>query len=132
MRVLIAEDYEPLRYVMSRMLANTYDVVAVAAAQDIVPAVNECHPDLALLDISLPGGSGMAAARQLRSITPELKVVFVTAHTDAAYVRQARESGASGYLLKNALATELLQVIERVFAGGEFVVAGFSPPGGLI
>ena len=127
MLILIAEDFEPLRRAMCRILQPSYEACAVADGTALLDAVSQRLPDVVLLDISMPGLSGMAAARQLRTIAPELKLIFVTDHAEPAYVREALALGVSGYLLKRALATELTAAVGEVLAGRQFYSPGLAP-----
>lgn len=81
----------------------------------------ELKPDLILMDIGLPSLSGIEAARKIRTLVPESKVIFVTAETSASVAEEALSLGAAGYVLKTAVDSDLLQAIEAVMSGRRFV-----------
>lgn len=86
-----------------------------------VTMVRTLRPDLVLMDISMPGMDGMEATRQIKALCPEVKVLVLTMHDDAGYLRQVLEAGASGYILKKAIDGELLSAIQAVLRGEMFV-----------
>jgi DNA-binding NarL/FixJ family response regulator len=126
--ILIAEDYEPMRYAICRILQDNYEPIEVADRRAVLATVRERSPDVVLIDISMAGTDGMAVARELRRYHPDLRVVFVTAHAEPVYVREAMDLGASGYLVKRALPTTLLPALQEVLAGGPFVSPGITLP----
>jgi DNA-binding NarL/FixJ family response regulator len=125
--ILIAEDFEPMRYAMCRILRESYESLAVTDGVELLEAVTRHSPDVVLLDISMAGIDGMTAARELGSRYPEIRLVFVTAHADTAYLRAALAIGARGYVLKRALSTTLVTAVRKVLAGGRFVSPEMSP-----
>ncbi len=123
-RVLLAEDQAMVRGALAALLRleGDFQVVAeVGRGEDVVPAALEHHPDVALLDIEMPGGDGLNAAMALRDQLPACRVVIVTTFGRSGYLRQAMESGAVGFLLKDAPAAELARAIRRVMAGERVV-----------
>jgi two-component system, NarL family, response regulator DesR len=96
-------------------------VAQVARGDEVVPAALEARPDVALLDIEMPGGDGLSAAAELAQQLPSCRVIILTTFGRTGYLRRAMESGAAGFLLKDAPAEELAEAIRRV-AGGERVV----------
>jgi DNA-binding NarL/FixJ family response regulator len=103
---------------LQRLLqAHTQVVGAVEDGKAAVKAARQLHPDVVLLDISMPGMNGLEAARELRSAVPECKIVFLTMHADPLYAEEAFLAGGSGYVLKRSAATELVQAIHVVLAG---------------
>ena len=123
-RVLLAEDQAMVRGALSALLALEGDVEVVAEASrgdEVLPAALAAQPDVALLDIEMPGGDGLAAAAALKEHLPSCRVIILTTFGRTGYLRRAMESGAAGYLLKDAPAAELAAAIRRV-ASGERVV----------
>ncbi|HYH11509.1 MAG TPA: response regulator transcription factor [Thermomicrobiales bacterium] len=119
-RVLLAEDQTMVRGALSALLGLEDDISVVAEVgrgDEVVPAALETRPDVALLDIEMPGGDGLAAAECLRDALPECRVVMLTTFGRSGYLRRALQSGAVGYLLKDAPVTELAAAIRRVIAG---------------
>jgi two-component system response regulator DesR len=124
-RVLIAEDQAMVRGAISALLSleGDIDIVAEASRGDgVLPAV----PDVALLDIEMPGGDGLEAAARLNERLPACRVIILTTFGRAGYLRRAMESGASGFLLKDAPASELASAIRRVAAGERVVDPGLA------
>jgi DNA-binding NarL/FixJ family response regulator len=118
-RLVIAEDYEPAQYTLRRLLESRFDIVAVVGdGRALLDTVEQHHPDVALVDVSMSGMSGMAAAKQIREMHPEVKILFVSAHGEKIYREEAFRMGASGYLLKGLLQRELVTAVECVVSGG--------------
>ena len=123
-RVLIAEDQGLVRGALTALLGLEGDIEVVAEAgrgDEVVPRALEVNPDVALLDIEMPGLDGLAAATQLRRALPACRVLMLTTFGRPGYLRRAMEAGASGFLLKDAPATELASAIRRAAAGGQVV-----------
>jgi len=123
-RVLLAEDQAMVRGALAALLRleEDLDVVAeVGRGDEVVPAALEFRPDVALLDIEMPGGDGLDAARALKKSLPVCRVVILTTFGRSGYLRLAMESGAVGFLLKDAPAAELAVAIRRVMAGERVV-----------
>jgi two-component system response regulator DesR len=123
-RVLLAEDQSLVRGALAALLdlEGDVEVVAqVARGDEVLPAALAARPDVALLDIEMPGLDGLAAAAQVRSSLPGTRVLIVTTFGRPGYLRRAMAVGASGFLLKDAPASELAAAIRRV-ARGERVV----------
>jgi two-component system, NarL family, response regulator NreC len=119
-RILIADDHALVRSGFRALLAGQPDLEVVGEAADAVVVVGECQrlaPDVVLLDLTMPGRSGISAIEDLRESCPGVKVLVVTMHEDEAYARQAIATGASGYVLKKSLARELLAAIRAVQRG---------------
>jgi two-component system response regulator DesR len=89
----------------------------VARGDEIVPATRDAAPDVALLDIEMPGGDGLTAASELADTLPDVRVVILTTFGRPGYLRRAMESGARRFVLKDAPASELATAIRRVMAG---------------
>ena len=123
-RVLIAEDQSLVRGAIVALLGLEPDlevVAEVARGDEVVPRALETRPDVALLDIEMPGLDGLTAAAQVRSALPSCRVIVVTTFGRPGYLRRAMEAGASGFLLKDAPAAQLAEAIRRVAAGGRVV-----------
>jgi DNA-binding NarL/FixJ family response regulator len=114
-RVLLADDHALVSAGISKLLENDFDLIGtVADGRALVAAVRERHPDVILLDISMPVLNGLEAARQIRKDSPTAKLIFVTVHSDTPYVIEAFRAGASGYVLKRSAAAELLTAVHQV------------------
>ena len=123
-RVLLAEDQAMVRGALAALLSLEADVEIVAEASrgdEVVPAAIDARPDVALLDIEMPGIDGLSAAAMLRDELPSCRVIMLTTFGRAGYLKRAMESGASGFLLKDAPAGELDSAIRRVMRGERVV-----------
>jgi two-component system response regulator DesR len=123
-RVLLAEDQAMVRGALAALLGleDDIEVVAeVARGDEVVPAALETRPDVALLDIEMPGGGGLSAARTLHERLRSCRIVILTTFGRSGYLRQAMRSGAVGFLLKDAPAAELAIALRRVVAGERVV-----------
>jgi two-component system response regulator DesR len=123
-RVLIAEDQAMVRGALSALLTLEDDVEIVAEisrGDEVVPAALDSLPDVALLDIEMPGGDGLTAAAVLWERLPSCRVIILTTFGRAGYLKRAMESGAAGFLLKDSPASELATAIRRVMNGERVV-----------
>jgi len=123
-RVLLAEDQAMVRGALSALLSLEDDIEIVAEASrgdEVLPAALEALPDVALLDIEMPGGDGLEAASVLREQLPSCRVVILTTFGRSGYLKRAMESGAVGFLLKDAPASELARAIHRAMKGERVV-----------
>jgi two-component system response regulator DesR len=128
-RVLLAEDQAMVRGALAALLALEDDIELVGEVgrgDEVVPRALEVRPDVALLDIEMPGLDGLTAAAQLRSAVPGCRVLVLTTFGRPGYLRRAMEAGASGFVLKDAPADELAVAIRRVAAGSRVVDAALA------
>ncbi|NLG51972.1 MAG: response regulator transcription factor [Chloroflexi bacterium] len=121
-RILLADDHilvrEGTRQILEREPA--FHVIAEANnGQEALALVEEWHPDLAILDSSMPLLSGIEATRRIKKVSPQTAVLVLTAYDDARYVAALLEAGAAGYLLKNARSNDLIQAVRRITLGTE-------------
>lgn len=123
-RVLLAEDQAMVRGALTALLRLEPDlevVAEVAEGEQVLPAAIESQSDVALLDIEMPGGGGLEAAQALHENLPSCRIVMLTTFGRSGYLRRAMESGAVGFLLKDAPADQLAIAIRRVMAGERVV-----------
>lgn len=123
-RVLLAEDQTMVRGALAALLALNEDIEVVAEASrgdEVVPRALETQPDVALLDIEMPGGDGIAAAAALHERLPTCRVLMLTTFGRPGYLRRALNSGAVGFLLKDAPPAELAAAVRRAAAGQRVV-----------
>jgi len=123
-RVLLAEDQAMVRGALAALLNLEGDIEVVAEVgrgDEVVPVALTTRPDLALLDIEMPGGDGLSAAHALRAALPACRVVILTTFGRSGYLQRAIASGAAGFLLKDAPAADLAEAIRRVTAGERVV-----------
>ncbi len=125
-RVLLADDNsEVIEYVRGFLSGNGCEVIgAVTDGQLAVDTATQLLPDVLVLDISMPILNGIHAARRILEVNPSIKIVFLTAYRDADTCRAALETGASGYVLKLRLASDLIPAIEHAKDGRRFVSPG--------
>jgi len=123
-RVLLAEDQTMVRGALAALLTLAGDIEVVAEASrgdEVVPRALATQPEVALLDIEMPGGDGLAAAAALHDVLPSCRVLILTTFGRPGYLRRALESGAVGYLLKDAPPAELAAAVRRAAAGQRVV-----------
>jgi two-component system, NarL family, response regulator DesR len=128
-RVLIAEDQGMVRGALASLLGLEVDIEVVAEVSrgdEVLAAVRSVMPDVALLDIEMPGATGLDALEQMRAELPGCRVLILTTFGRPGYVRRAMESGASGFLLKDAPAQDLARAIRRAVAGERVVDPGLA------
>ena len=123
-RLLIVDDHQLVRSGLRRLLEGEEDLTVedeAGTAADAVRLARLHKPDVILLDVVMPGGSGLDAIPEIREAAPEAKIVALSMQDDPSYVRQAFAAGASGYVLKEAADDELLAAVHEVAAGGNYV-----------
>jgi two-component system response regulator DesR len=123
-RVLLAEDQDLVRGAMAALLSLEPDIEVVAQVgrgDDVLPAARDSRPDVALLDIEMPGGDGISASAELCRHLPGCRVLILTTFGRPGYLRRAMASGASGFMLKDAPASELAVAIRRTMDGERVV-----------
>lgn len=123
-RVLITDDHTLFRSGLRLLLSNEPDIAVVGEAGDGAEAIRlarTLRPDVVLMDITMPGMSGLDATRAIRQDLPEVRVLILTMHEDEGYLRGSLRAGASGYVLKRAAATELPAAIRAAWRGEAFI-----------
>jgi DNA-binding NarL/FixJ family response regulator len=123
-RVLVVEDFIPFRQVIASILGNVRELEIICEVSDGLEAVRKAvalKPDLVLLDIGLPTLNGIEAARQIRRLAPESKIIFVTQESSDDVVEEALSLGAWGYVVKSRAAIDLLAAVEAVIIDQQFV-----------
>jgi two-component system response regulator NreC len=112
--IVLADDHTILRNGLRMLLESEADLHVVSEAgsvQAVFAAVRNARPDVLLLDLNMPGGSSVEAISRLRRMSPSMKIVVLTMEHDPLFMRQAHDAGASGYVLKDSAATELVRTI---------------------
>jgi DNA-binding NarL/FixJ family response regulator len=126
-RVLLADDNEDFLAATARLLESECEVVAtVRDGETLIKEAARLEPEVLVLDISMPGLSGIAAAQYLRETGCTAKIVFLTANGDPDYVRAALEAGAQGYVVKCRLVSDLLLAVREALKGGSFISPSLS------
>jgi DNA-binding NarL/FixJ family response regulator len=120
-KAVLAEDHLLIQEAMRLELRREVEVVAtVQDGAAALEAVAKHQPDVLLLDVSLPKVNGITVAQRAKQSWPDLKILFVTAQSDRTYVEEAFRSGASGYLLKGGIGSELREAVREVLAGHSY------------
>jgi DNA-binding NarL/FixJ family response regulator len=123
-RLLIADDDAATRALIRDSVEGGCEVVGEAEnGLEAVNAAEQLHPDIVLLDISMPIMGGFTAAKQLKERMPDLVIIFVTQYPEPAYIEEAFRLGARGYVLKRLAVRDLVPAIDEVRAGGTFCSA---------
>ena len=123
-RILLADDHTLFRQGVKTLLATESDMEVVGEAADGASAAEkavELKPDVVLMDIGMPGPSSFETARQIRRNRPETRILFLTMYDDEDYLVEGMEVGASGYVLKDSPATQLVAAVRDVFRGGSYL-----------
>jgi two-component system response regulator DesR len=123
-RILLAEDQAMVRGALTALLRLEDDIEVVAEVSQgdqVLEAAMKSQPDVALLDVEMPGSDGLSAAQTLHKSLPSCRIVMLTTFGRSGYLRRAMESGAVGFLLKDAPADQLAVAIRRVMAGERVV-----------
>jgi two-component system, NarL family, response regulator DesR len=128
-RILMAEDQGMVRGALATLLGlePDFEVVAQVARGDaVLDAARAAEPDIALLDIEMPGATGLDAAEQLAAELPDCRVLILTTFGRPGYLRRAMQGGAAGFVLKDAPVTELAAAIRRALRGERVVDPGLA------
>ena len=123
-RVLVVEDFDPFRQFICSTLRKRPGLQVICEVSNGLEAVQkaeELKPDLILLDIGLPGLNGIEAARQIRKLAPESKIIFLSQESSADVVQEALSLGALGYVVKTKAASQLLPAVEAAVMEKQFV-----------
>jgi two-component system response regulator NreC len=124
LRVLLAEDHQTVRDGIKRLVNEQQDMEVVAEAGDGREAARlaqELLPDVAVMDVSMPGWDGMKATERLSKACPQVKVLALTRHADYGFMTEMLKAGASGYVLKQSASEELIRALRAVAAGEKYL-----------
>jgi two-component system response regulator NreC len=123
-KVLLAEDHKTVRAGVKMIIDAEDDMTVIGEAgngREAIELARELNPDVILMDISMPELNGLIATAKLKRISPDVKILALTRHTDQAYLQELLQAGVNGYLLKQSAADELLRAIRVVMQGGSFL-----------
>jgi two-component system invasion response regulator UvrY len=123
-KVLLADDHSIVRAGLRRILEESGDMVVVAEAANGREAIQQAHetmPDVAVIDISMPGMDGLEVVSQLRSYYAKLPILILTMHEEEQYVIRAIGAGAMGYITKRSAPEQLVKAIRKVHTGGRYL-----------
>jgi len=123
-RIVLADDHVMFRQGIKNILEGAKDIEVVGEASDglkLLELLKKVTPDMVILDISMPNLRGLEATREIKIISPDMKVLILTMHRDKEYVYHAIAAGAEGYLLKEDADTELFAAVENIRQGENYV-----------
>lgn len=123
-RVLLVDDHAIVREGLAMLIGAQPDMEVVAQARggrEALQVAGTCHPDVVVLDVSMPDIGGAVVAEQIRALHPSTRVLALTRHGDQAYLRRMLEAGVQGYVVKRAAADALIGAIRTVIGGGIYV-----------
>jgi len=123
-RIVIADDHAIVREGLKRIVTAAQDMAVVGEAADgaqVMQQVRESDFEVLVLDLSMPGRSGMELIKQVRSERPRLRILVLSMHEELQYAVRAIKSGASGYLSKESAPLQLMQVLRKIASGGAFI-----------
>jgi two-component system invasion response regulator UvrY len=126
MRVLIADDHAVFRRGLRETLAESFSRVSFGEARTAQEALEHVHRqewDVIILDISMPGKSGLDILDELKRLRPKLPILLLSMHPEEQFARRALKAGAAGYLTKESVPEELKEAVRKVAAGGRYVSA---------
>ena len=130
-RVLLADDHDALLHKVGRLLDGEFDVIGkVRDGQALLDAAEWLRPDLLIVDISMPIMGGIEAAHRLMESGSNARIVFLTVHEDPDFIEEAFAAGASGYVIKSRIASDLIAAANEVLAGRSFTSPSSSPTKG--
>ena len=124
LRLLLVDDHAVVREGLRSLLGsdNRFEIVGEAADGTMaLTAAERLHPDVVVMDVSLPGLNGAQVTRRIKQSMPDVKTVALTVHEEGGYLRSLMDAGASGYVLKRSAASELLRAIEVIGDGGTYL-----------
>ena len=122
--IVLADDHGVLRGGLRALLNSEDDLEVIgeaASGDEVLKIASEMQPDIVLLDLNMPGPGGIEVTRRLREVAPETRVLVLTLHEDEGLVRETIESGASGYIIKRAVESELINAIRAVARGEMYI-----------
>jgi DNA-binding NarL/FixJ family response regulator len=123
-KVLLADDHSIVRAGLRRIVEESGDMEVIAEAADgreAIGLIQETSPDVAVIDISMPGLDGLEVVNRLRSHCPDLPILILTMHEEAQYVVRAIQAGAMGYMTKQSAPEQLLKAIRKIHAGSRYL-----------
>lgn len=129
LQFLLVDDHAIVRDGLKQVLAGAFPDAAIAEARNAKEALEfamELKPDVVLLDISLPGKSGLDILKQIKTIEPESRVLILTMHPEEQYAVRVLKAGASGYLTKEMASDEVADAVKKILAGGRYVSSALA------
>ncbi len=128
-RVLMADDHNLILDALGALMSSDFEILTVDSCDSFLSAVDEFKPDVAVLDVNMPGGDGFSTARKVLDSRPDLPIVFLSMYTDSSYIDQAARVGAKAYLSKHVPAQELVSALRSVLDGNSLLEDRTDPSG---
>jgi len=128
-KIVIADDHAVVREGLKRIISSAHDMAVVGEAvngAEVIQQVRDSEFDVLLLDLSMPGRSGMELIKLVRCEKPKLRILVLSMHEELQYAVRSIKSGASGYLTKESAPAQLMQVLRKVAGGGAFISTGVA------
>lgn len=128
-KILIADDHAVVRKGLKQILDETSDIVAADEAkngQEVLEKIRKSDYDIVMLDISMPGRSGIEILKQIKDERPEISVLVLSMHPEEQYAVRALKAGASGYLTKDSAPEELIEAIRKISQGGKYITISLA------
>jgi DNA-binding NarL/FixJ family response regulator len=129
-RILLADDHAVVRQGFRAILAQQPDMMIVGEAgngREALALAQETTPDVIVMDVAMPELNGMEATRRMATTLPKVRILALSMHKDAIYVREMLKAGARGYLLKDSGEHDLLEAVRAVSRGGEYISPALQP-----
>lgn len=129
LRILLVDDHNIVRDGLKQILSNRYPHAVFAEGRNAREALVQLEKgkwDIILLDITMPGQSGLDLLKQIKSVQPDAKVLVLTMHPEDQYAARVLKAGASGYLTKETASDEVINAVNKVLTGGKYVSASFA------
>jgi DNA-binding NarL/FixJ family response regulator len=125
--VILADDHKIILEGLKNLLEEEFEVLDQAEdGRQLLDSAQKLHPDVVVVDISMPSLNGIDAVRQLKSTNPNIKVIFLTMHNDAMYAKEAFDAGASGFVLKHSAPSELITAIHEALKGNTYISSAIT------
>ena len=128
-KIIIADDHAIVRRGLKQILSDTYDIKVVDEAtsgEELLSKIRDKDYDIVVLDISLPGQSGLDTLKQLKVEYPDLSVLILSMYAEEQYAVRALKAGASGYLTKESAPDELIKAIRKIYGHGKYISAALA------
>ncbi|MGA7411240.1 MAG: response regulator transcription factor [Bryobacteraceae bacterium] len=128
-KILLADDHTIVRQGLKLILSSHGDLQVIGEAangREVLELAEKLKPDVILMDVAMPELNGIEATRRLREVSPRTKVLVLSMHKEAVYVREILKAGARGYILKDAIDTELISAIQAVARGDGYISPAIS------
>ena len=128
-KILLADDHTIVRQGLKLIISSHADLQVIGEAangREVLELAEKLKPDVILMDVAMPELNGIEATRRLREVSPRTKVLVLSMHKEAVYVREILKAGARGYILKDAIDTELISAIQSVARGDGYISPAIS------